>query len=75
MLWLGSFKANFGGNNVVFLGKKGDYKYRETQRSTTSSSNDFESYDIDYLIRFMNLVGFKVIGNKYGIQLPYPEIE
>ena len=70
----GDFKANFGGNNVVFLGKEGNYRYRETQRSTTCSSNDFESYDEDYLIRFMNLVGFKVIGNKYGIQLPYPEI-
>ena len=70
----GDFKANFGGNNVVFLGKEGNYRYRETQRSTTYSSNDFESYDEDYLIRFMNLVGFKVIGNKYGIQLPYPEI-
>ena len=70
----GDFKANFGGNNVVFLGKEGNYRYRETQRSTTYSSNDFENYDEDYLIRFMNLVGFKVIGNKYGIQLPYPEI-
>ena len=70
----GDFKANFGGNNVVFLGKEGNYRYRETQRSTTYSSNDFESYDEDYLIRFMNSVGFKVIGNKYGIQLPYPEI-
>ena len=70
----GDFKADFGGNNVVFLGKEGNYRYRETQRSTTYSSNDFESYDEDYLIRFMNLVGFKVIGNKYGIQLPYPEI-
>jgi len=71
----GNFKANFSGNNVVFLGKEGDYRYRETQRTTTYSLNDFDSYEEDYIIRFMNLVAFKVLGNIYGIQLPYPEID
>ena len=71
----GNFKANFSGNNVVFLGKEGDYRYRETQRTTTYSLNDFDSYEEDYIIRFMNLVEFKVFGNIYGIQLPYPEID
>jgi hypothetical protein len=71
----GNFKANFSGNNVVFLGKEGDYRYRETQRTTTYSLNDFDSYEEDYIIRFINLVAFKVLGNIYGIQLPYPEID
>ena len=71
----GNFKANFSGNNVVFLGKEGDYRYRETQRTTTYSLNDFDSYEEDYIIRFMNLVEFRVFGNIYGIQLPYPEID
>ena len=71
----GNFKANFSGNDVVFLGKEGDYRYRETQRTTTYSLNDFDSYEEDYIIRFMNLVAFKVLGNIYGIQLPYPEID
>jgi len=71
----GNFKANFSGNDVVFLGKEGDYRYRETQRTTTYSLNDFDSYEEDYIIRFMNLVSFKVFGNIYGIQLPYPEID
>ena len=71
----GNFKANFSGNNVVFLGKEGDYRYRETQRTTTYSLNDFDSYEEDYIIRFINLVAFKVFGNIYGIQLPYPEID
>ena len=71
----GNFKANFSGNDVVFLGKEGDYRYRETQRTTTYSLNDFDSYEEDYIIRFINLVAFKVFGNIYGIQLPYPEID
>ena len=46
----GNFKANFSGNNVVFLGKEGDYRYRETQRTTTYSLNDFETYCKNNLI-------------------------
>ena len=71
----GDFKADFGGKNVVFLGMEGDYRYREIQRSASYSSKDFNGDDPDYIIMFMNLVGFKVIGNTYGIQLPYPEID
>ena len=71
----GDFKADFGGKNVVFLGMEGDYRYREIQRSASYSSKDFNGDDPDYIIMFMNLVGFKVIGNVYGIQLPYPEID
>ena len=71
----GDFKADFGGKNVVFLGMEGDYRYKEIQRSASYSSKDFKGDDPDYIIMFMNLVGFKVIGNVYGIQLPYPEID
>ena len=71
----GDFKADFGGKNVVFLGMEGDYRYKEIQRSASYSSKDFNGDDPDYIIMFMNLVGFKVIGNVYGIQLPYPEID
>ena len=71
----GDFKADFGGKNVVFLGMEGDYRYKEIQRSASYSSKDFNGDDPDYIIMFMNLVGFKVIGNTYGIQLPYPEID
>ena len=70
----GAFKVNFSADNVVFLGANGNWKYVETSRSDNYSAKDFEDDDVNYLVRFMNLVGFKVIGNKYNLQLPYPEI-
>ena len=70
----GIFNADFSADNVVFLGAKGDWKYVETSRSASYSSGDFTDDDMRYIIRYMNLVGFKVIGNKYGLQLPDPNI-
>ena len=67
-----SFKLNFNGLNSVFLGKEGNWKYVEN--SNNISTKDLEDCDTYYTIKFMNLVGFKVIGNQYGIELPYPEL-
>ena len=68
-----NFKLNFNGVDSVFLGKEGDWKYVENSVSTSTS--DLEDYDTYYIIKFMNLVGFKVIGKEYGIELPYPELD
>ena len=71
----GKFEADFSADNVVFLGAKDDWKYVETSRSASYSSGDFTDDDMRYIIRYMNLVGFKVIGNRYGLQLPDPNID
>ena len=70
----GDFKPSFNGNNVVFLGMKDDYRYIATSKSSSYLSKDLDHHDAGYLIDFINLVGFKVFGNKYGLELPYPEI-
>ena len=71
----GDFKVNYNGMNAVFLGKDGDYKYVETFNSATLTSEDLEQNDSDYIIMFMNLEGFKVLGNKYNIPLVYPKLD
>ena len=70
----GDFKVNFSGNNAVLLGKEGDYKYIDTAKSATYWSKDLSEKDASYLVDFMNLLGFKVFGNKYGLEFPYPEL-
>lgn len=68
-----NFKFNFSGIDAVFLGKEGDWKYVEN--SVCISTKDLDDYDTYYTIKFMNLVGFKVIGKEYGVELPYPELD
>ena len=71
----GDFKVNFSGNDAVLLGKEGDYKYVATAKSCTYWSKDMDEKDASYIVDFLNLVGFKFFGNKYGLDLPYPEID
>ena len=71
----GDFKVNFSGNDAVLLGKEGDYKYVATSKSCTYWSKDMDEKDASYIVDFLNLVGFKFFGNKYGLDLPYPEID
>ena len=71
----GDFKVNFSGNDAVLLGMEGDYKYIATAKSCTYWSKDMNEKDASYIVDFMNLVGFKVFGNKFGLDLPYPEID
>ena len=61
--------------NVVFLGKGDDYKYAQTYDSTSFSSKDLDEKDSNYIIMFMNLEGFKVLGRKYNIPLVDPNID
>ena len=70
----GNFKAGFSGNNVAFLGTTLDWRYIATLKLSTYSNKDMNFHDATYIIDFMNLVGFKIFGNKYGLQLPYPEL-
>ena len=71
----GEFKVNFNGMNVVALGKDGDYKYHQTSDSSTFNWNDLDDNDSNYIIMFMNLEGFKILGNKYDIPLVYPKLD
>ena len=69
----GDFDKNFNGENVVDL-RVDQIKYNEISQTYTSSSSDFQdSNDENYLIHFMNLIGFKILGNQYNLDLPYPE--
>ena len=69
----GDFNKNFNGENIVDLGVNQN-TYKEISQTYTSSSSDFpDSNDENYLIHFMNLIGFKILGNKYNLDLPYPE--
>lgn len=70
----GYFKVPFNGLNIVFLGSEGDWKYVATAVSSNYLSKDLEFYDTNFIMDFLNLVGFKIIGNKYKLQLPYPKI-
>ena len=68
----GDFNKNFNGENVVDL-RVNQIKYNEISQTYTSSSSDFQdSNDENYLIHFMNLIGFKILGNQYNLDLPYP---
>ena len=69
------FKAKYNGMNVVALGKDGDYKYHQSSDSTSFNWDDLDDNDSNYIIMYMNLEGFKVLGNKYDIPLPYPKLD
>ena len=70
-----NFKAEFNANNVVFLGEKGDYRYLATLKCSNYSSQELNFRDATYFVDFMTLVGFKVLGNKYNLELPYPNLD
>ena len=71
----GDFKVNYNGMNVVSLGKDGNYKYHETSNAVSTRSEVLDNDDEYYIIMFMNLEGFKVLGNKYDIPLAYPKLD
>ena len=67
----GDFNRIFKGYNAFDLGGK---QYHEFQSGTLTSSQYFpNSIEEYYLMHFMDLIGLKVIGNKYNIDLPYPD--
>ena len=70
-----NFKAEFNANNVVFLGEKGDYRYLATLKCSNYSSKELNFSDATYFVDFITLVGFKVLGNKYNLELPYPNLD
>ena len=70
-----NFKAEFNANNLVFLGSKGDFRYIATLKCSNYLSKELNFHDATYLVDFMNLVGFKVFGNKYDLDLPYPNLD
>ena len=70
-----NFKAEFNANNLVFLGSKGDFRYIATLKCSNYLSKELNFHDATYLVDFMNLVGFKVLGNKYNLDLPYPNLD
>ena len=71
----GDFKVNYNGMNVISLGKDGDYKYAQTFESNSFNWDDLDDNDSNYIIMYMNLEGFKVLGNKYDIPLAYPKLD
>ena len=70
-----NFKAEFNANNLVFLGSKGDFRYIATLKCSNYLSKEMNFHDATYLVDFMTLVGFKVLGNKYNLELPYPNLD
>ena len=67
----GDFNRIFNGYNAFNLGEK---EYHESHNGAVTSSKYFPYLnEADYLMHFMNLVGLKVLGNKYNIEIPYPE--
>ena len=70
-----NFKAEFNANNLVFLGSKGDFRYIATLKCSNYLSKELNFHDATYLVDFMNLVGFKVLGNKYNLDLPYHNLD
>ena len=68
------FEPTFNANNVAFLGTEGDYRYIATLKCSNYLTKDLDFHDATYLVDFMNLVGFKVFGNKCGLELPYPDM-
>ena len=71
----GYFKKEFNSLNAVFLGKEGEYKFAQHSAVSSSYEKDFSFYHSNYLIMFMNLLGFKALGNKYNVQLPNPNLD
>ena len=71
----GDFKIVYNAQNAVFLGSENSYKYIATSVSSSYFSKDLEYFNSQYLVLFMNLVAFKVFGNKYNMELPYPDIK
>ena len=66
----GDFNRIFNGYNSFKLGQK---EYYELDCGASTSSKYFpNSIEDNYLMHFVNLVGLKVLGNKYLIDLPYP---
>ena len=67
----GDFNRIFNGYNAFKLGQK---EYYELDCGASTSSKYFpNSIEENYLMHFMNLIGLKVLGNKYLIDLPYPD--
>ena len=65
----GEFNRIFNGYNSFDLGRR---EYHESHHGAATSSKYFpNSIEEYYLMHFMNLVGLKVLGNKYNIDLPY----
>ena len=71
----GDFIIEYNAQNACFLGSEGAYKYIATSVTSAYLSKDLEYFNSQYLVLFMNLVAFKVFGNKYNMELPYPDIK
>ena len=66
----GNFNRIFNGFNAFNLGKT---NYHESMSGAVTSSIYFpNSIEESYLMHFMDLVGLKVLGNNFSIDLPYP---
>ena len=67
----GNFNRIFNGFNAFNLGKT---NYHESMSGAVTSSIYFpNSIEESYLMHFMDLVGLKVLGNNFSIDLPYPD--
>ena len=71
----GDFKITYNAVNACYLGTESDHKYLSTSVTSTYYSKELEFFNSQYIVFFMNLVGFKVFGNNYNIELPYPNLE
>ena len=71
----GKFNIEFNALNAVFLGYEGNYIYVATSVSSTYYTKDLEYFNAQYIVLFMNTVGFKVLGNYFKLELPYPNLE
>ena len=71
----GDFKIRYIGLSACFLGTENARKYLATSITSTYYSKELEYFNSEYIVLYMNLVGFKVFGNKYNIELPYPNLE
>lgn len=71
----GNFNIEYNAQNAVLLGDKPNYRYLATSVTATYYSKDLEYFNSQYLVLFMNLVGFKVFGNKNNMDLPEPKLE
>ena len=67
----GNFNRIFNGFNAFNLGET---NYHESMSGAVTSSIYFpNSIEESYLMHFMDLVGLKVLGNNFSIDLPYPD--
>ena len=71
----GKFNIEFNALNAVFLGYEGNYIYVATSVSSTYYTKDLEYFNAQYIVLFMNTVGFKVLGNYFKLELPYPNLD